>query len=226
MKKIKFFITLTLCLSIIFASANFSKIYDSLKTNKNFRFLASTGNSAKFIDGYRDAVQIRIDHFRTEKEEINAMHFIVREDAVGLAYLAELREAAKRGVKVKVIFDHYGSTGSSSTRRLTGAMVKHLMDAGVDIKFFNVYPKSTLKRLQKPKQWLKRMHEKLLLFRGHNAFLMGDRDLSGRYFGFAKQGEKFLSRDLYVVGPETNAAQDYFDKTFANERFTKYNPYE
>ncbi len=65
------------------------------------------------------------------------------------------------------------------------------------------------------------MHEKLVLFRGLQTFIMGDRDLSGRYFGLKPVGEKFLSRDVAVFGPESEAVAKHFDELY-NSRFTDF----
>lgn len=171
-------------------------------------------NKALWVDDYRSGIQVRYDFMRAEQKEINAVLFIAREDATGLAFYHELRAAARRGVKVKVIFDDYGATGASSSKKLTHAMVRHLMDEGVEVKIYN---KIDNRALLDPQRYMSRMHEKILLFKGEESFIMGDRNLSNKYFGISKNKDKFLSRDLLVSGDETKVVAHHFDRTFHSD---------
>lgn len=179
----------------------------------SFSVFAQYENRALFIDGYKDARQVRYDSFRSEKKAVTGVIFIVREDSGGLAMLSELRDAARRGVKVRVIFDDYGATGASSSRKLSEAMVQHLMDEGVEIKIFHQIDS---RKYLSPNRLLKRNHQKLWVFEDSNSFILGDRNGSGKYLGFNnpnKPGDwKFLSRDIYVHGPETTKVKKHIDE--------------
>lgn len=183
----------------------------------SFNLKADYENKAVLIDQYRDATQIRFDHVRNETKEINAIQFIVREDSGGLGYLSELRNAARRGVKVRIIFDDYGSTGASSSRKLTEAMVQHLTEEGIEIKIFH---RIDSRKFLQPSRLLKRNHQKIVIFKDSDSFIIGDRNVSGKYFGFSnpkRAGDiKFLSRDLYVHGPETLKVIQHFEESFAH----------
>ena len=185
----------------------------STEGSKNYQ------NKALFIDDYRSSVHVRYDLLRAETQEINAIMFIFREDLAGLSHLAELRKAARRGVKVRLIFDDYGATGAKSARRLSPEMVKHLMDEGIEIKIFHRIDR---RAFLQPSRYLNRNHEKILHLKSQNSFLIGDRNWSKTYFGFEKDGnDKFLSRDLFVMGPETKAVEDHFDSLFNSSAVEK-----
>ncbi len=156
-------------------------------------------NTAFVLDRYAESIQARNAYASEEGKAISVMHFIVREDPAGLAYLSKLREAVRRGVNVRLIFDYWASLESSSERRLTRAMVKHLEEEGIEVRFFNKF-EDKRSILKSPKRLLRRMHNKALYFHSSNTFFIGDRDIGGSYYGFKAKGEAFRSRDVVIKG--------------------------
>jgi putative cardiolipin synthase len=195
----------------------------SCSTSSVSRFLASGGdgpkNSVAVIDQYRDAMQVRHDFMKAETKGIYAQHFIVREDTIGLGYFTQIREARRRGIPVKLIFDDWASVKATSPRRLTFSMVQHLIDEGVEIKFFHKIDK---RAITTPYRYMKRMHEKLVMFKGSESFLVGDRDAGGSYYGMKKVKERFVSRDILVKGDVSQDAFKHFEDLWDSDLVEEY----
>ncbi|HZH43540.1 MAG TPA: cardiolipin synthase ClsB [Lysobacter sp.] len=97
------------------------------------------------------------------RREVLLETFILFEDAVGLALHERLVAAARRGVRVEVTVDGYGSP------RFSDAFLRTLAESGVH---FHVYdPRPTLFGIRL--HIFRRMHRKLLVVDGARAFVGG-----------------------------------------------------
>ena len=145
----------------------------------------------------KSALYARLKLIREAKTEILYSTFEFHHDSVGLMVLAELQRAAKRGVKVTLLLDDYGSSLSTSrlTRQLTFSLrnglsippeyFKLLMDSNVDLQAYNAVFKKEFPPVDH--QSLKRMHGKLLIVDG-KTLLIGARNTGESYFGIEKTG--------------------------------------
>jgi cardiolipin synthase len=97
------------------------------------------------------------------REELQLETFILFEDEVGWALHARLLAAARRGVKVQVLVDGYGSPGFSAE------FLDPLVVAGVDFRAFDPKPILFGVRLNV----FRRMHRKLVVIDGERAFVGG-----------------------------------------------------
>lgn len=106
-------------------------------------------------------------------------NYIVHDDEVGQRFAAALREKAREGVSVRVIYDWFGCLGKTSAR-----FWRSLTEAGVDVRCYNP------PRASQPLGWIGRDHRKCLVVDGRVAFVTGlcvgrmwegvaGRDLSG-----------------------------------------------
>ena len=143
-----------------------------------------------------DAIQSRIDLVQQAKQEINVSYYIISDDEVPLVLLSLLRDAARRGVTVRLLVD-----GHDGNNQMPRALQAHLLREGVEIKEF--HPPLTLRSY-----WIKnRMHDKLLIVDGEH-LITGGRNLKDDYYGLAC--ENFVDRDVYLRGCAAAAAQCYF----------------
>lgn len=122
------------------------------------------------------------ESIRKAREEVLIETFILYEDEVGQTLQQALIAAAKRGVKVSITADGYG------TWSLSEAFTAPLVDAGVQLHIFN--PKSVLWRFRL--NVFRRLHRKLAVI---------DRKVA--YIG----GINFSADHLLTYGPK--AKQDY-----------------
>ncbi len=148
----------------------------------------------RILDGDQEAAQARIDLVRQARLSLDAEYFIVEDDQVSMIGLALLREAARRGVAVRLIVD-------GSFNRMSKAIQAYLVDQGVEIREYHPF------RLTKPRWWTRRLHDKLLVADGER-MLTGGRNVANPYFGFG--GRNYVDRDALVAGRAAADARAYF----------------
>lgn len=99
---------------------------------------------------------------RGARNRVLLENYIVRDDAVGRAFLDALVERARSGVAVAVIVDWLGCVGQSRN-----AFWAPLRAAGGEVRVFNP------PQLGEPFGWVSRDHRKLLVVDGMHGFLSG-----------------------------------------------------
>ena len=145
-------------------------------------------------DGH--ALQARVDLIQQAEAEINVSYYIVGDDEVPLVFLALLRDAARRGVTVRLLVD-----GHDGNNQMPRALQAHLIREGVEIREY--HPAGKLNPY-----WIKnRMHDKLLIVDGQY-LITGGRNLKDEYYG--QDCRNYVDRDVYIEGCAATAAQCYF----------------
>lgn len=142
----------------------------------------------------------RVGVIQRAKRSLDSADFLVRNDDATRIKMALMRQAAvERRVAVRSIAD-------ALHQELDPAMIKHLMERGVQFKVFN--PPGL-------KDWGKlavRYHEKGLGRDGEEN-VAGDTNSGDEYFQWGRH-EKMTSRDILVRGPSAKRAQRHFDRVW------------
>lgn len=140
------------------------------------------------------ALWARVRMFELAEREIDVACYAVGADHVSLAILAMLRDAADRGVCVRLLIDGIHD-------ELPAAVRCHLRDHGVQIREYHPI------LLRRP-DWLNfRLHDKLIVVDGEHA-IVGSRNVENHHFG--RGCNVFLDRDVYVRGDAARDAANYF----------------
>ncbi len=152
----------------------------------------------RILNEEREALQCRIDLMHQAKSEILLSTFIIKNDLIGRTVLQLLIDAAKRGVKVKVIVDDLGN-------RLPTDLLAYLAEQGVENRVFNI------KSIAHFRTMVDRMHGKMLITEGKQ-FIIGGRNLKEEYFNLDSVSN-FLDREVYVrdTGAVNTARNHFFD---------------
>ncbi len=153
-------------------------------------------DQARFLLANRDALRARERIIQEARESICAEYFIISNDVVTVNELSLLREAARRGVDVKLIID---SVGSSLSREMLVAMME---EPHMQIRFFNK------PNLFRPSTFTHRNHSKQLNVDGRVG-IIGGRNVSDDYFGLSPK-RNFVDLDVIVSGEVANRARKYF----------------
>lgn len=188
-----------------------SSSFVRLRSNFSRRNLALTltlallhqarGDKVRIIEDPREASQIRVDLIQQAKRSIDAQYYIVGDDYFTYAGLALLRDAARRGCRVRVIID-------GRSNKISPAVHAHLKQEKISIK---IYHPITLRKLS----WVaRRMHDKGLDIDGKR-MIRGGRNVEGDYFGYAKRN--FVDRDVYVEGKAVAESSAYFDELWNSD---------
>jgi cardiolipin synthase C len=169
------------------------------------------GNRVALLEGGYDALLLRVHLIRHAQRSIEVQTFIWGNDECGRLLIYELIEAAKRGVKVRIIADHLFSDQDPDTVAFLATAhpnfeIKHYRPA-----FSRIKPS----RLQLLLAGLKsfhainqRMHNKIMLF-DDAVLVTGGRNIENSYFDHAT-GLNYRDRDVLAVGPVARAAAESF----------------
>lgn len=134
---------------------------------------------------------------RTAKHRVWITTYILKPDAVGLKFIEELTNAAKRGVQVAFIYDHFGSFGFSESHfeelRAAGATVLCFNSINSIANFFRFDLRSNYV--------LYRNHRKILVVDNDVGFC-GGMNIAGDYCGEDIGGNgRFRDTHSRIVGP-------------------------
>lgn len=174
------------------------------------------GCQVKLLDNGRGAFLHRIMMIRSAKESIELQTFIWTADECGRILFHELREAAKRGVKVRIICDHLFSTQDSS------ALAAISRTENLEIKIYNpagdsLRPDALVIMLESIGNFHKmnqRMHNKLLLVDSKNG-VCGGRNIEDTYYDNSL-GLNFRDLDVAIRGPVTKEMKKSFEQFWAS----------
>jgi putative cardiolipin synthase len=157
---------------------------------------AVAAEDVRILDTHADAAQARVDLVHQAARSIDAAYFIYDDDYAGVAGLYLLREAAQRGVAVRLIID-------SQWNKVSGAIIAHLVDEGVQVKLYHRFS------LCRPFWWTRRMHDKLVIV-DEEHLIAGGRNIEDPYFGLDDE-RNYLDRDIYVRGASARDSGQYFE---------------
>jgi len=159
-----------------------------------------TGNSFQLLDGGGEFFPRMLATIDAARQSVLLELYLVRSSVIATRFFAALTAAVRRGVRVCVVFDAFGSLGMNRSDR------RSLLAAGVELRFFNPL------RLEKRLANLMRDHRKLLVIDGCTAFVGG----AGLTDDFAPGGRHGPWRELMVEvsGPVVSDWQRAFARTW------------
>ena len=165
-----------------------------------------------------DALLARVHLIRSAKSDISIQTMIWANDETGRLVMYELLQAARRGVKVKLLIDHLASeqhieiaTFLSEAHPnlqiklynpITGFLGKRKADPSLLDKFYAML--FSFKRLNQ------RMHNKTFII-DRLVAITGGRNYQNAYYDQAR-GMNYKDRDVMVVGPVAGKMQDSFNR--------------
>lgn len=164
------------------------------------------------IEYGEDALKLRIHMIRAAQRYVELQNFILRGDDTGVLILNEMLDAARRGVKVRLLLDQMFSF--SDVEYLVRLTMAH---ANFEIRFYNP---SFYKAKMANHDWIngvaccfrrvnQRMHNKLLVV-DDLVGLIGGRNIADRYFDF-DTNYNFKDRDVVVFGEAVREMRESFD---------------
>ncbi len=178
------------------------------------------GNQLALMSGGYDALLLRVHLIRHARESIDVQTFIWSNDACGRLLIHELLEAARRGVRVRIIADHLFSDQDPdvvaflatadprfevrhyrpATSRMKPSLLRTLLAGAVSFRSVN-----------------QRMHSKVMVFDG-KLLLTGGRNIENTYYDHST-ALNYRDRDVLATGPVVAAAASQFEQ-FWGYRYT------
>jgi cardiolipin synthase C len=162
------------------------------------------------------AFDARLALAEAAERSIDAQYYHVHDDSAGVAFLRGLRDAARRGVRVRLLVDDYHAG------EVFNLLIALNTEPGAEVRIFNpLVPRSGSPLTRLLLSWPdferahRRMHNKL--FVADNAVaVFGGRNVADEYFW--RHGEaNFIDLDVVAIGPVVAALSDSFDGYWNSE---------
>lgn len=180
--------------------------------------ILSDQHHAAILDVGENSLKARLHLIRAAKQSIEFQNFLFRRDETGGLVMHELLQAAKRGVRVRVLFDQLFTV--SELDYLAGLAMQH---NNFEVRLYNpVFNKAKTTRsnmvgsvtccFTKTNQ---RMHNKLQVIDGVIG-LTGGRNIADRYFDF-DTSYNFKDREVLIYGPVAEEMSVSFDRFWDSE---------
>ncbi len=157
------------------------------------------------------AFDARIALVRHAEKSLDVQYYLIQADEVGLLFLRELRDAAARGVRVRLLVDDLYSAGEDE---LFSALAAH---PNVEVRLFNPLPSRAaslaarmLFSLHEFRRINHRMHNKLVVADSSFA-VSGGRNIANEYF-MRGSDANFIDMDLLSAGPIVREMSAAFDR--------------
>lgn len=169
------------------------------------------------LAGPQPAYGSRLALVEGAQKTLDLQYYSIHADASTARLLTGVRDAARRGVRVRILLDDLHSTGRD-------ALVMRLaFEPNIEMRMFNPLAgarASTLSRLfsslDDASRIQQRMHNKLFIADNVLA-VAGGRNLGDAYFGNA-EGANFIDLDVLAAGPIVQDLSRSFDAYWNNER--------
>ncbi len=163
------------------------------------------------------ALDARLALVQRAEQTIDAQYYVLADDDSGVQFLRALRDAARRGVRVRLLVDDFHA---GAVQPLLAGLAAY---AHAEVRLYNPLPArhgSPLKRLIGSLHELERinhrMHNKLLI--ADNAFaIAGGRNIGDEYF-MRSAAANFIDLDVLVAGPAVDDLAAVFDRYWNSER--------
>jgi putative cardiolipin synthase len=155
------------------------------------------------------ALDARLTLIRKAQSSLDLQYYLVGDDEIGHLLLRELRDAAQRGVRVRLLVDDFYTTG---TDRLLLGLASH---PNAEVRLFNPFAGGRSTSLGRAvglatdfKRLNHRMHNKLFVADGAMA-IVGGRNMADGYF--LRGPDNFIDFDALALGTVVPQLQTIFD---------------
>ena len=161
------------------------------------------GNKVTLLWKDKESFSGIFDAVRKAEELICLEFYIFRNDETGSELADILRQKASEGVKVYLLYDHFGSIGTPLK------FWRHLRDSGIEIRASRPF------KWTAPFNYVHRDHRKLIIIDGIRAFT-GGLNIANEYRGYHRLRKKSGWRDtgIFLEGPIAATLLDTFKKTW------------
>ena len=174
-------------------------------TNTTLGKIAADSSPDEALSGFRllptgaFAIDTRLALIRRAERSIDVQYYLIQDDETGRLLLRSLRDAAARGVRVRLLMDDLYTSGYD-------AMLLGLaQQANLEIRLFNPFPGGReffatrfLRSAHEFSRVNRRMHNKLMVVDGAMA-VTGGRNIANEYF-MRSALANFVDLDAFVTG--------------------------
>lgn len=156
-----------------------------------------SADMVRFIPDAGDSWNQRVRLMKEAKSTIDVAMFIWKDDQVGREMAGLLKEAAERGVKVRVLCD---ALARSVPRQIMRVLERH-----PNLHLHQYHPV----QINRPFWLNRRLHDKMMIV-DQTHLILGGRNFADRYFDLGEDWN-YIDLDVAVRGGVTEGAVAYFD---------------
>lgn len=163
------------------------------------------------------SMDARLSLIRAAQRSLDVQYYLLQNDVTGHTLTRALRDAAARGVRVRLLVDDLYTADNDEM------LVRFAAHPNIEVRLFNPFPSGRAFALTR---WLfsvgdfsrvnHRMHNKLLIADGAFA-VAGGRNMADEYFFSSKSGN-FIDFDLVVTGDAVPRLARIFDQYWNSPR--------
>ena len=178
---------------------------------------ATTRNDSGFalVGNAELAFTSRMTLIRAAQKTLDLQYYAVHADATTERLFDALKEAASRGVRIRILLDDFNTAGENAQ------ILKFAFEPNVEMRLFNPLPSNRASALWRIVSSLgdaarlqRRMHNKI--FVADNAVaITGGRNLGDTYFG-QSEGVNFVDMDVLAAGRIVRDLSRSFDQYWNN----------
>jgi putative cardiolipin synthase len=185
--------------------------------------LQATPDDQRHLSGLRllpdgpEAFSTRIALARAARKSLDVQYYLIVPDDSGRQFLRELRDAADRGVRVRLLVD---DLHAAELDDLLPGLAAH---DNVQIRLFNPLPARTggfemrlLLSVNDFSRVNRRMHNKLFIA-DNSVAVTGGRNIANEYF-MRSDGANFIDMDVAAIGPAVRGLSEVFDRYWNSEQ--------
>jgi cardiolipin synthase len=168
-----------------------------------FKHKFSVATRVQLLWKGRDSFRIIFDAVGRAEKLICLQFYIFKNDETGTALSELLKQKSHEGVKVYILYDHFGSFGTPRS------FWKEMRQAGIQVRASHPF------RWTAPLNYVHRDHRKLIVIDSKKAFT-GGLNIANEYSGFHLRRRSRGWRDTGVIveGPIVNELFDTFKKSW------------
>ena len=179
--------------------------------------IAQDSSPAPTLSGFRllsdgfYSLDARVQLARRARDSLDVQYYLIQDDPTGRLFMRNLRDAALRGVRVRLLVDDLYTAGRDPMFRGLAAF------PNVEVRLFNPFCCARQSIIGKYMMSLAdfgrlnhRMHNKLFIADGAIA-VMGGRNIADEYFT-RSASSNFVDMDVFVVGPVVRQLAGIFDE--------------
>jgi putative cardiolipin synthase len=178
--------------------------------------IAQDSSPAPTLTGFRlmpdgfYSLDARIQLARRARDSLDVQYYLIQDDRTGRLLMRNLRDAALRGVRVRLLVDDLYTTGGDPMFRGLAAF------PNVEVRLFNPFccarqsiASKYVASIADFRRLNHRMHNKLFIADGVVG-VMGGRNIADEYFARSATSN-FVDMDVFVVGPVVLQLASIFD---------------
>jgi putative cardiolipin synthase len=178
--------------------------------------IAQDSSPAPTLTGFRlmplgfYSLDARIQLARRARHSLDVQYYLIQNDRTGRLLMRNLRDAALRGVRVRLLVDDLYTVGGDPMFRGLAAF------PNVEVRLFNPFCCARQSIVSKYAASISdftrlnhRMHNKLFIADGAIA-IMGGRNIADEYFTRSATSN-FVDMDVFIVGPVVSRLASIFD---------------